>query len=460
VPVIIEVKAPAANRYQARQPTRYRRTTLPLHWLRPIRRDGVEIWCFRGDGGHRCVYNSRLREWAKSRKIFLGEQCLIRFAERIDEIEPFRVMEVLTRAKTLEAQGRDIVHLEVGEPDFVTAHPIIDAAKIALERGHTFYTQPAGIPELRSAIAQWYADRHGVEISPQRIIVTPGASGALLLAVALLLNPGRGLLMSDPGYPCNRNFLSVVNAEAQLVPVGPDDRYQLSAAQADRHWRENTAGVLVASPANPSGEILARDELRALFELCRRRNGALIVDEIYHGLTYSADAASILEITDQAFVINSFSKYFGMTGWRLGWMVAPLEAMPALERLAQNLFISPPASAQYAALAAFGEEAQAIFRERRAEFGRRRDFLLGHLRRLGFVIPHTPAGALYLYADVTKFTRDSEGFCLDLLERHGIAVTPGTDFGRYRAREHVRFAYTTALPRLEEAVRRFDKIFG
>lgn len=380
------------------------------------------------------------------------------FANRIDEIEPFRVMAILARAKELEAQGRDIVHLEVGEPDFGSAPPIIAAVTAALARGDTFYTQATGLPELRVAIAQWYATQHGIEISPQRIIVTPGASGALLLAVTLLLNAGQGLLMSDPGYPCNRNFLSVVNAEAQLVPAGPEDRYQLSAAQAERHWRENTAGVLVASPANPSGEILTREQLRDLFALCQQRGGTLIVDEIYHGLTYGVDAPSVLEITDQAFVINSFSKYFGMTGWRLGWMVAPFDAVPALEKLAQNLFISPPTVAQYGALAALGADAQAIFQQCRAEFGRRRDFLLAHLRRLGFAIPHTPAGALYLYADVTKFTRDSEKFCLDLLEQHGVAITPGTDFGRYRAREHVRFAYTTTMPRLEEAVRRLEKV--
>jgi aspartate/methionine/tyrosine aminotransferase len=385
---------------------------------------------------------------------------LRRFAKRLDDIEPFRVVEVLTRAKALEAQGRDIVHLEAGEPDFSTVRPIIEAAKTALDRGQTFYTQATGILELRAAISDWYAQQYGVDVAPQRILITPGASGALLLVASLLLDPGYGLLMTDPGYPCNRHFLRLVEGEGQLVPVGPEDRYQLNAAKAEQYWRDNTAGILVASPANPTGEILARDELRDLFDLCERRNGALIVDEIYHGLTYGADAPSILEITDQAFVINSFSKYFGMTGWRLGWMVAPAAAVPALEKLAQNLFISMSTPAQYGALAGFSAEAQAIFRERRAEFGRRRDFLLEHLRRLGFAIPHTPAGALYLYADVTKFTRDSERFCIDMLEQHGIAITPGVDFGRHRAREHVRFAYTTGMPRLEEAVRRLEKIFG
>ncbi|HSB95875.1 MAG TPA: aminotransferase class I/II-fold pyridoxal phosphate-dependent enzyme, partial [Spongiibacteraceae bacterium] len=336
-----------------------------------------------------------------------------------------------------------------------------EAAKTALDRGQTFYTQATGIPELREAIAGWYADQYGVTIAPQRILITPGASGALLLIAALLLDPGKGLLMTDPGYPCNRHFLRLVEAEGQLVPVGPDDHYQLTAAKAEQHWRDNTSGILVASPANPTGSILSRAELTGLAALCARKGGHLIVDEIYHGLTYDGiDAPSILEVTDQAFVINSFSKYFGMTGWRLGWLVAPEAAVPHLEKLAQNFFISMSTPAQYAALAGFGAEAQAIFSERRAEFGRRRNFLLGELRRLGFAIPHAPEGALYLYADVKNFTDDSEQFCLDMLEQHGIAITPGTDFGRFRAREHVRFAYTTGMARLEEAVRRFDKIFG
>jgi aspartate/methionine/tyrosine aminotransferase len=391
------------------------------------------------------------------------------YAKRLRDIEPFRVVEVLTRAKTLAAQGRDIVHLEAGEPDFSTARPVIEAAKAALDRGLTAYTPATGIPELREAISAWYAEQYDVAVAPERILITPGASGALLLVAALLLDPGKGLLMTDPGYPCNRHFLRLVEGEGQLVPVGPEDRYQLNAAKAEQHWRDNTSGILVASPANPTGSILTRDELTGLAALCKRKGGHLIVDEIYHGLVYGDSstgpitgmgAPSILEITDQAFVINSFSKYFGMTGWRLGWLVAPEAAVPHLEKLAQNLFISMSTPAQYGALAGFSAEAQAIFGERRQEFGRRRDFLLGELRRLGFSIPYTPEGALYLYADVAHLTDDSEKFCLDMLERHGIAITPGTDFGRFRAREHVRFAYTTGMARLEEAVRRFEKIFG
>jgi len=383
------------------------------------------------------------------------------FAQRMAEIEPFRVVEVLARARELEAQGRSIVHMEAGEPDFSTAQPIIDAAKAALDRGQTFYTHAAGIPELRAAISEWYARGYGVDVAPSRIMVTPGASGALLLIAALLLNPGRGLLMTDPGYPCNRHFLRLVEGHGQLVPVGPEDHYQLTPAKAEQHWRETTAGVLVASPANPTGEILTREDLAGLHSVCQRKGGYLIVDEIYHGLTYGgAQAPSILEVTDQAFVINSFSKYFGMTGWRLGWLVAPEAAVPELEKLAQNLFISMSTPAQYGALAGFGEQAQEIFAARRDEFGRRRDFLLPELRRLGFAIPHTPAGALYLYADVQRFTRDSQQFCLNLLEEHGVAITPGADFGRHLADRHVRFAYTTSMERLEEGVRRLQKVFG
>lgn len=380
-----------------------------------------------------------------------------RFAARALAIEPFRVMAVLARAKALEAQGRDIVHLEVGEPDFSTARPIVAAGIAALEHGRTFYTQAAGLPELRTAISGWYRQQYGIDVAPERIVITPGASGALLLLAALLLEAGHGFLMADPGYPCNRHFLRLVEGEAQLVPVNAAERYQLNAAKAEQHWRANTRGVMVASPANPTGEILTRDELRDLAALCERKQAHLIVDEIYHGLTYGVDAPSVLEITDRAFVVNSFSKYFGMTGWRIGWLVAPLDAVPELEKLAQNFFISVSAPAQYAALAAFDADTQHICRERRDEFGRRRDYLLAQLRRLGFAIPHTPAGAFYLYAGIDALATDGEAFCLNLLEQHGVAITPGTDFGSHRASAHVRFAYTTEQARLEEAVSRIEK---
>lgn len=381
-------------------------------------------------------------------------------ARRVRDIEPFRVVEVLTRARELEQAGRSILHLEAGEPDFRTALPIIRAGQAALERGDTYYSQAGGLPQLREAVSQWYAQEYGLAISPRRILITPGASGALLLLSALLVNPGDGVLMADPGYPCNRVFLRTVEGEAQLVPVTAEHRYQLLPELAEAHWRENTTGMLVASPANPTGEILHRQELQGLVDLSRRRDGFLIVDEIYHGLTYGVDAPSVLSISDEAFVINSFSKYFGMTGWRLGWLVAPEALAPELEKLAQNYFISMSTMAQFAALAAFEPETRHILDERRDIFAARRDFLLPQLQRLGFGIAKPPDGALYIYADSSRFSDDSQRFCLDLLEQHGVAVTPGLDFGRYRAREHVRFAYTTGMDALEEAVQRLEKVLG
>lgn len=378
------------------------------------------------------------------------------FADRLSEIEPFRVVEVLTRAKELQAAGRDIVHLEAGEPDFSTAEPIIRAAQESLGRGDTYYSQAAGIPELRQILSQHYRNEYDIDVPPQRIMITPGASGALLLISALLINPGDGMLMTDPGYPCNRHFLRLVEGRGQLVPVGPEDHFQLTAEKAAEHWQSNTVGAMVASPANPTGEILSFQELSDLFALCQEQQGNLIVDEIYHGLTYGEKAPSILEITDQAYVINSFSKYFGMTGWRLGWLVAPEHAVPHLEKLAQNLFISMSTPSQFGALAAFEPETRAILDARRDEFARRRDYLLPELRRLGFEIPNTPAGALYLYAGIGRFSDDAQAFAMDLLENHDVAVTPGTDFGRYRNNEYIRFAYTTSMDRLEEAVKRLE----
>ncbi|OUS28991.1 aminotransferase [Gammaproteobacteria bacterium 45_16_T64] len=380
------------------------------------------------------------------------------FAKRVKEIEPFRVVEVLDRAKALEAEGRDIIHLEAGEPDFTTAQPIIEAGQAALGRGETYYSQAAGIPELRQAISNHYKLDYGLSIAPERIMVTPGASGALLLIAGLLTNPGDGMLMADPGYPCNRHFLRLVEGEGQLVPVGPEDRYQLKASMAADHWKPNTIGVMVASPANPTGEILTREELSDLYDLCASKNGHLVVDEIYHGLTYGEGAPSILEITDQAFVINSFSKYFGMTGWRLGWLVAPEHAVAEMEKLAQNLFISMSTMGQHAALAAFEPETRKILDARREEFAARRDYLLPELRRLGFDIPNEPAGALYIYAGISKFSNDGQQFCMDMLENHGVAITPGVDFGHHRSQEYVRFAYTTSIDRLKEAVRRMEAV--
>ena len=379
------------------------------------------------------------------------------YSARSRAIEPFHVMALLARANQLQADGHDVIHLEIGEPDFTTAAPIVAAGQAALANGHTRYTAARGLPQLREAIAGFYAQRYGVNIDPQRILITPGGSGALLLASSLLVDPGKHWLLADPGYPCNRHFLRLVEGAAQLVPVGPEVRYQLNAELVERYWDQHSVGALVASPANPTGTLLSRDELAGLSRALRERGGHLVVDEIYHGLTYGTDAASVLQVDDEAFVLNSFSKYFGMTGWRLGWLVAPEAAVPELEKLAQNLYISASSIAQHAALACFEPTTLALLEERRHEFQRRRDFLLPALRELGFGIAVEPEGAFYLYADISAFGGDAFAFCRHFLETEHVAFTPGLDFGRYQASQHVRFAYTQSLPRLQQAVERIAR---
>ena len=375
-------------------------------------------------------------------------------ARRMADIAPFHVMALLARAKELEAAGRSIVHMEIGEPDFPTAEPIVAAGQQALAAGRTRYTAAAGLPELRQAISDHYRERYGVEIPVRRILITPGASGALQLATAALINPGDRVLLADPGYPCNRHFVRLVEGRAVGVPVGPETGYQLTAELVERHWDEQTTAVLLASPANPTGTAIAPEALAAIVATIEARGGRLIMDEIYHGLIYGAPVQTALAYSDQVLVVNSFSKYYGMTGWRLGWLVAPEDLVGAVEKLAQNLFLAASTPAQHAALAAFTPAAAAIFEARRREFLARRDFLLPALRELGFRIPVTPDGAFYLYADCGRFTDDSHGFALRLLEETGVAITPGIDFGGHLPHRHARFAYTNAIPQLAEGVER------
>jgi aspartate/methionine/tyrosine aminotransferase len=369
----------------------------------------------------------------------------VKYARRLSEIEPFRVMKLLARANELESEGFDVVHMEVGEPDFPTPEPIVNAGRQALLEGRTRYTNAQGIIELRSAISAHYASRYGIAIDPERIFVTAGASGALTLATALLLNHGEGVLMTDPGYPCYRHFMKAFHGEGQLVPVTAASNYQLTADLVEENWQSNTRGVLLASPANPTGAVIDEKNLGGIGGVVRRKQAFMVVDEIYHGLTYEADGeapiASVLELEDQAFVINSFSKYFGMTGWRLGWLVAPPDATQALEKLAQNLFICPSSVAQYAGLAAFHDESITIMESQREVFVQRRDHLVSGLRQLGFSIPKVPAGAFYVYAGLPAGAGSSEYFCDLLLEKYQVAITPGTDFGFHEADNHVRFTY-------------------
>jgi aspartate/methionine/tyrosine aminotransferase len=375
-------------------------------------------------------------------------------AARMSGIATFQVLKLLARAKALEAQGRSIVHMEIGEPDFPTPAPVTAAALAATRDGDVHYLPALGLPALREAIARWYFDEHGAKVDPARVIVTPGSSGALLLAMGVLLSPGDEVLLADPSYPANRHFIRFCEGLPVGIPSGPDTGYQLTAQMIERNWSERTRAAMVATPANPTGTTIAGPELQRIIDAVAARGGALVVDEIYHGLVYGERPPSALSLTDRAFVINGFSKYFTMTGWRLGWIVVPEAYLDPAERLAQNLFLACSTVAQHAALAAFSPESRAICERQRAEFAARRDYLMAALIELGFDIPVTPEGAFYLYADCSRLTDDSFSFALDLLETAGVAITPGLDFGTHRARAHVRFAYTTSMERLREGVSR------
>ena len=383
-----------------------------------------------------------------------------RSARRMAHIQPFHVMALLARARELEAGGRSIIHMEIGEPDFVTPQPVIEAGIRALQEGRTHYTPALGLTALRQRLSGFYRERYGVEIEAERFVITPGASAALQLVLAMLVDPGDRVLMADPGYPCNRNFVHLLNGVPVGLPVDAATNYQPDAASVDAAWTGSVAALLVASPSNPTGTLLNDADIRALFAVTQSHGGRLVVDEIYHGLTYGEAASTALAVSDDIFVINSFSKYFGMTGWRLGWLVAPREAIAGIDKLAQNLYLAAPTLAQYAALSAFDPENIAILEARRLEFRTRRDYLLPALRDLGFDIAGTPEGAFYLYADCSRFTDDSYGFSVRLLEEAGVAITPGIDFGEHRPERHVRFAYTTSLENLKEGVRRLKAYLG
>ena len=389
-------------------------------------------------------------------------------AARVAAIAPFHVMEVQTAARALEAAGRSVIHMEIGEPDFPTPAPVVAAAQRAIAGGDIYYTSALGIPALRQAIARHYGERMGVAVAPERIVVTAGSSAALLLLMALLVDRDEQILLSDPGYPCNRHFVRMLEGEPVGIPAGPDTNYQLSADLIERHWSPRTRGVLLASPSNPTGTAVPADEMRRIAATVARLGGRLIVDEIYLGLTYDggelARPTSVLSAAgadaDDLFVVSSFSKYFNMTGWRLGWIVAPERHVRDLEKLAQNLYISPATVSQRAALACFEPETIAILEERRRAFRDRRDFLVPALRELGFGIPVTPSGGFFVYADCSRFAADSQQFCRDVLAQAGVAITPGVDFGTHRAASHVRFAYTIERTKLEEGVARLARFLG
>src|SRR5574338_1115882 len=369
-------------------------------------------------------------------------------ARRMADIQPFHVMELLRRARELEAQGKDVIHMEVGEPDFPTPAPICEAASRFLATGDVHYTAALGLPALREAIARFYQERFGADVPPERIIVTPGASGALMLALAATTDPGDEWLLPDPGYPSNRHLVRSFEGVARALPVDAASRYQPSADQVAAAWGPRTRGLMVATPSNPTGTLLTGAEIEALHHVTHTRRGLLLVDEIYQGLTYGVEASTALSrkalnTADDLFVVNSFSKYFGMTGWRLGWLVAPQGYVRTLEKLAQHFFIAPSTPAQHAALAAFAPSTLEILEQRRHEFAERRDTLLPALCDIGFTIAAEPQGAFYIYADVSPLADDAEALARRLIEEAGVAATPGIDFGDHLPRRHLRIAYTT-----------------
>ena len=377
-------------------------------------------------------------------------------SKRAKNLSPFHVMDILAQAKALTQQGRTIYHMEVGEPDFATAECIINAGIDALKQLKTHYTPALGLPELRHAVADYYDRKFSLKINPERIIITPGASGAIQLAMACLLDAGENVLLPDPGYPCNKNIAQVLAVEPIAVPVSAESAYQLDAASIAKYWNDKTRAVMVATPSNPTGTLLPESQLKEICHIVQQNKGTLIVDEIYQGLVYDVDDYTALAISDECFVINSFSKYFGMTGWRIGWMVVPEFYADAIDRIAQNIFLAPATMSQYAALTALKAETQIELDARRDEFKRRRDFLLPALEQLGFKIAAQPQGAFYIYANCEKFTDDSYSWVNQLLIKQGVALTPGLDFGNYQANIHCRFAYTQSLDVLERAVDKID----
>jgi len=381
----------------------------------------------------------------------------MRTARRAAEIEPFEVMDVLSRAQALERAGRRVVHMEIGEPDFTAPAPVVEAGVRALRDGRTAYTATLGLNSLREAISAHYRDKFGCEIPAGRIAITSGASGGLLCVTALYVDAGDEILVPDPGYPGYRHFVRAFEGVAKTLPVCAATDFQPTLEMVRKAWGPRTKGLLLGSPSNPTGTLISKNELTRIASFIAERGGVLMVDEIYQGLVYGMEPWSAHGLPGEVVLINSFSKYFCMTGWRLGWVVLPESALRGFEKLAQHLFISAPSAAQHAAQSAFLPETLSVLEQRRNEFARRRDFLVPALKSAGLSIPAEPHGAFYVYADVG---RDARAFARELLEKEAVAATPGVDFGGNGTDRYVRFAYTRSMDDLEEAARRIARFCG
>ena len=383
-----------------------------------------------------------------------------RLASRTEHVLPFHAVELFKQANALKATGRDIISLGIGEPDFTAPQAVVDALHQASNQGLSQYTAPAGLTALRERIALYYEQQFQARVDPSRIVVTAGASGALSLATLALINPGDEVLMPDPSYPANQNFIMAAGGTARLIPASAEERFQLSAQHIREHWGPKTRGVLIASPNNPTGATISRPALQELIKEVRARDGFIIMDEIYLGLFYEEAPLSALTLDQDIIVINSFSKYFHMTGWRLGWLILPTWMSEACERMAASLAICAPSLAQHAALACFEPETMAIYEERRLAFKQRRDYLLPELERLGLRVPVRPDGAFYIYPDIREYSQDSDAFSQQQLHEAGVAAVPGRDFGTAHAPYTLRLAYATGMDRLQEAISRLGQFLG
>ncbi|WP_342619496.1 pyridoxal phosphate-dependent aminotransferase [Rhodoferax sp. GW822-FHT02A01] len=388
----------------------------------------------------------------------------MRFSKRAERIEPFYVMEVAKTASQLARQfahgDKPMVFLTIGEPDF-TAPPLVQEAAVrAVRDGTTQYTPAIGLEVLRERISDWYRQRFGVNVPARRIVVTAGASAALQLVCQALIDVGDEVLMPDPSYPCNRHFIIAAEGEPVMVPTTAAERYQLSADKVEAYWGGKTRGVLLASPSNPTGTSLHPEELRRIHAYVQSKGGITLLDEIYLGLSHDvAFGQTGLAIDENIISINSFSKYFCMTGWRLGWVVAPEPLIPVIERLAQNFFLCPNAVAQHAALACFEPDSIAEFESRRAQFKARRDWFIPALEKIGFKVPVMPDGAFYAWADCSSWfdawnVSNSWDFAFEAMKRAHVAISPGRDFGRAESAKFVRFSTANSMAHLQEAVSR------
>ena len=383
----------------------------------------------------------------------------LRLASRTEAISPFQVMELAKRARQRELQGHPVIHLSIGEPDFTAPAPVRAALERAVRAGHSQYTAANGTAELREAIARDYQQRHGLKIDASRIIITAGASGALTLACSALVDVGDEVLLTDPGYPCNRHFVAAFDGVPKGVPVHAGTRFQMTAELLESNWTQRTRGALLASPANPTGTSIPFDELGRIVAAIRARSGFCIIDEIYLGLSYDGPARSALELGDDLIICNSFSKYFHMTGWRLGWLVVPPGLVSTFEKLAQNLFICASSLAQHAALACFEPETLEIYEVRRLAFAQRRDFIVPALRTLGLDVPVMPDGAFYAWLDCSRFGH-SDVLAARLLEQANVSLVPGHDFGMNEPHRWMRLSYATGIESLREAVSRIEACLG